>query len=383
MPISTGYIPEFALGALYQGMNASNANAQSQEDVLRAFLANQREQNTQPLDQIIKTWDATKAQGQLNDPDYLPALLEGYKGQMNSQIAAGKKAMGTVDSDIDTINQDNRNKLFMGKTLEEWNKLRMADEDTPQSSVDTIEHIPNQWGGEGLQKGSNISWSGPNPPTSLHDFKGWRSGPLGDISKQSDMVKSFGVESDSNIPQQSQNNLLNKFKRILIDTPEHLQKMELQKMLADNRLEINAGRNQSLIEAAKVRASQMTKDPKLQSVLANALLIVSGSIESTPEQLEAAKKLLEVNTRRVAIEKSAAVQPGIDLSQTQDTGKYTQQTTPYSRFAQNPSSLFNESRRQQILGEKKAAQEEKDIKNGVIAKGNTSSGKEFIIREKK
>ena len=39
MPISTGYIPEFALGALYQGMNASNANAQSQEDVLRAFLA--------------------------------------------------------------------------------------------------------------------------------------------------------------------------------------------------------------------------------------------------------------------------------------------------------------------------------------------------------
>lgn len=382
MPISTGYIPEFALGALYQGMNASNANAQSQEDVLRAFLANQREQNTQPLDQIIKTWDATKAQGQLNDPEYLPALLEGYKGQMNSQIAAGRKAMDTVDSDIGAINQENDIKQYRGNLFKRFMEEQIQ-ETIPSTPVGTVEHIPDQWGGEGLQKGSNISWSGPNPPTSLHDFKGWRSGPLGDISKQSDMVKSFGVESDSNIPQQSQNNLLNKFKRILIDTPEHLQKMELQKMLADNRLEINAGRNQSLIEAAKVRASQMTKDPKLQSVLANALLIVSGSIESTPEQLEAAKKLLEVNTRRVAIEKSAAVQPGIDLSQTQDTGKYTQQTTPYSRFAQDPSSLFNESRRQQILGEKKAAQEEKDIKNGVIAKGNTSSGKEFRIREKK
>lgn len=380
MPISTGYIPEFALGALYQGMNASNANAQSQEDVLRAFLANQREQNTQPLDQIIKTWDATKAQGQLNDPDYLSALLEGYKGQMNSQIAAGKKAMGTVDSDIDTINQDNRNKLFMGKTLEEWNKLRMADEDTPQSSVDTIEHIPNQWGGEGLQKGSNISWSGPNPPTSLHDFKGWRSGPLGDISKQSDMVKSFGVESDSNIPQQSQNNLLNKFKRILIDTPEHLQKMELQKMLADNRLDMNDTRNKALIEAAKIRSSQSTKNPKLNDTIALAQQIVSGFIPSTPEELAAAKEFLRLNTQRIGIEKSSSRDGDIDLTESK-AGKIVYKKTQAQKFAENPEAFFNESRRNQILGEKKAAQEEKDIKKGVIAKGNTSSGNKFILEE--
>ena len=354
MPISTGYIPEFALGALYQGMNASNANAQSQEDVLRAFLANQREQNTQPLDQIIKTWDATKAQGQLNDPDYLSALLEGYKGQMNSQIAAGRKAMDTVDSDIDTINQENDIKQYRGNLFKRFMEEQMQ-EPTPPTPVT---------GDNGVQ--------GFNFGSAQNALKNPNLTPEQKQLIIQDVQKSGGLFSN-----------MNRLQETLINTPEHLQKMELQKMLADNRLEINAGRNQSLIEAAKVRASQMTKDPKLQSVLANALLIVSGSIESTPEQLEAAKKLLEVNTKRVAIEKSAAVQPGIDLSQTQETGKYKQQETPYSRFAQNPSSLFNESRRQQILGEKKAAQEEKDIKNGVIAKGNTSSGKEFIIREKK
>lgn len=382
MPISTGYIPEFALGALYQGMNASNANAQSQEDVLRAFLANQREQNTQPLDQIIKTWDATKAQGQLNDPEYLPALLEGYKGQMNSQIAAGRKAMDTVDSDIGAINQENDIKQYRGNLFKRFMEEQIQ-ETIPSTPVGTVEHIPDQWGGEGLQKGSKIFWSGPNPPTTLNDFKGWRSGPLGDLSKQSDMIKSFGVENTSDVPQQSQNNLLNKFQRILVNTPEHLQKMELQKMLADNRLKINADRNQSLIEAAKVRTSQSTKNPKLNDTIALAQQIVSGFIPSTPEELAAAKEFLRLNTQRIGIEKSSSREGDIDLAETQRTGKIVYKKTQAQKFAESPETFFNESRRQQILGEKKAAQEEKDIKNGVIAKGNTSSGKEFIIREKK
>jgi len=352
MPISTGYIPEFALGALYQGMNASNANAQSQEDVLRAFLANQREQNTQPLDQIIKTWDATKAQGQLNDPEYLPALLEGYKGQMNSQIAAGRKAMDTVDSDIGAINQENDIKQYRGNLFKRFMEEQMQ-EPTPPTPVT---------GDNGVQ-GFNFG-SAQNA---------LRNPNLTPEQKQliaQDAQKSGGLFSN-----------MSKLQETLINTPEFLQKRELQKMLADNRLEINAGRNQSLIEAARVKAAQVTKNPKLQEILAQAFLITSGTIPSTPEEMQAAKKLIEQHTTKTAIEKSAAVQPGIDLSQTQETGKYTQQVTPYGRFAQDPSSLFNESRRQQILGQKKSAQEEKDIKNGVIAKGNTSSGNKFTVEK--
>ena len=48
--IDTGYKPEFGLGALYQGMNAANADMSAQEEILRQFLANQREQQMQPLD---------------------------------------------------------------------------------------------------------------------------------------------------------------------------------------------------------------------------------------------------------------------------------------------------------------------------------------------
>ena len=48
--IETGYKPEFGLGAVYQGFNAANADMSAQEELIKQFLANQREQQMQPLD---------------------------------------------------------------------------------------------------------------------------------------------------------------------------------------------------------------------------------------------------------------------------------------------------------------------------------------------
>jgi len=48
--ISTGYKPEFTLGGLYHGFNAANAEDMSQEEILKQYLLNQREQQMQPLD---------------------------------------------------------------------------------------------------------------------------------------------------------------------------------------------------------------------------------------------------------------------------------------------------------------------------------------------
>jgi len=48
--IDTGYKPEFSLGALYQGFNAGNADQMAQEELIKQFLANQREQQMQPTD---------------------------------------------------------------------------------------------------------------------------------------------------------------------------------------------------------------------------------------------------------------------------------------------------------------------------------------------
>ena len=48
--IDTGYKPEFGLGALYQGFNAANSDQASELELIKQFLANQREQQMQPID---------------------------------------------------------------------------------------------------------------------------------------------------------------------------------------------------------------------------------------------------------------------------------------------------------------------------------------------
>ena len=63
-PIETDYRPNFGLGAYYQGINAANAKQLTEEDILKAFLANQKEQNEQPLDLMVKQWQAAHAQDQ-------------------------------------------------------------------------------------------------------------------------------------------------------------------------------------------------------------------------------------------------------------------------------------------------------------------------------
>ncbi len=48
--IDTGYKPDGALGALYQGYNAADAQQMNALEMIKAALANQREQQMQPLD---------------------------------------------------------------------------------------------------------------------------------------------------------------------------------------------------------------------------------------------------------------------------------------------------------------------------------------------
>lgn len=98
--IETGYKPEFALGALYQGQNAANAEAMNQEELIRQFLANQQSMQTNPIDVERKQLelDPTRYKSALarfkQDPinGYIPAQIQGQIGQMNTQAAAGTMA---------------------------------------------------------------------------------------------------------------------------------------------------------------------------------------------------------------------------------------------------------------------------------------------------
>ena len=121
--IETGYKPEFGLGAVYQGFNAANAEQGAELELIKQFLANQREQSMQPMDVNIKQTESDYATMK-RAADYMDAAKRGYIGQMNSQDAAGRKAMETAQGDIDLTNAGNRNKLTTEQLLSRLNELK-------------------------------------------------------------------------------------------------------------------------------------------------------------------------------------------------------------------------------------------------------------------
>jgi hypothetical protein len=385
-PISTGYQPEFGLGALYQGFNAANADRLNEEEVLKHFLQNQKDIREAPLNQIIKQWEAKQAEGKMGDPEFLAKMMEGYKGQMNSQIAAGNKGMRTWESDADATVQDNKNKLFMGKTLEDWNKLRL-EQQIQQSQEDqeptaTINRIPDQWGGEGLQKGSPITWSGPwggntNKANALSAFTGWRGGALGNISKESNMVKSFGLESESQPPvfsnmvqeqsqeqgQPPQNNLLAQMQNILVNTPEHLQKMEQLNTRGANSLEAVRLRNEGMLASAMKKVNK-DKPLNIDQTIAKASRILAGIEEGDKE---AARIIIEeLRDYKLSTNPQAYNGTQMNIPATQKSGEVTNfpNALEQSRAGRSNRMLTGDSTR------RKEAQEQRGVATGQVSSGN-------------
>lgn len=126
--IETGYKPEFALGALYAGENSAYAEQSQQEDMIKQFLANQRERQMQPLDVQKAQWEAASAQDKLNNPEYRRWALLGQIGQNKTQDAAGNKSQSTWESDANLTNAQNKNKITTEQILDRLNKLKLSGE---------------------------------------------------------------------------------------------------------------------------------------------------------------------------------------------------------------------------------------------------------------
>lgn len=94
MPISqidTGYKPEFGLGALYQGFNAANSDQASELELIKQFLANQREQQMQPID-VSQAQQNLETGQYKTTPEYQTGMRDTISGQGMSNLAAGKTA---------------------------------------------------------------------------------------------------------------------------------------------------------------------------------------------------------------------------------------------------------------------------------------------------
>lgn len=97
--INTGYTPEFALGAMYAGENAATNRMGNQLDLIKNFLANQREQQMQPLevekadltnkgmvfDNMVKSLQGAQAKSQ-NTPMGLEIFRKAKEAEQNKNI---------------------------------------------------------------------------------------------------------------------------------------------------------------------------------------------------------------------------------------------------------------------------------------------------------
>ena len=301
--IETDYKPNFGLGAFYQGINAANSKQLSEEEILKAFLNNQKEQNEQPLDLMIKQWQAAHAQDQMGSPEYRKSMLDGYMGQMNSQVAAGKKAMGTVDTEIPAINQENKNKLQIAKLLEQFRDTQVG-QDQPQSSYEQ----PTPMQGDNGQMGFNFG-SASNAVQNPDLTPQQKQLIMRDAQKRGENVLSTFAK-----PQQSG------IENALVNTPEHLQKMELYKQTGENQANTAEIRGQYLLQAALARLQKPGEKPLTRSQgEQRALAIVSGQEKG---DIEAAQIYLrEADNSTLRRNPAAYNSSNMNLPATQQSGQ--------------------------------------------------------------
>ena len=91
--IETGYKPEGALGALYQGYNAADAQSMNELDMIKQYLANQKQEQLNPIE-VAQAQQTLDSGAYKTRPEYQNAMTDIQVGQGMSNLAAGTTAKG-------------------------------------------------------------------------------------------------------------------------------------------------------------------------------------------------------------------------------------------------------------------------------------------------
>mgnify|MGYP003583746022 CR=1 FL=1 len=309
--INTGYTPEFGLGAFFAGQNAANTQAANEEELARLFLANQRELSMQPLDVQRKQlevpgleYDAALARAKRSDPNYISKVLQGYMGQMNSQIAAGRGAMATEPSKTAADIQQNKNALSEAGLMGRLWKLK----EDPTISLPTT-NVPNK--ADGTSRRGDASWQVSLADQIARDAaalairrKEWESNPYDpelnlDIinkSKQLAALKAKARQPEA-APEPAPtpavvaaptatNTEYERLMQALTDTPEFRQKQQLSQQKTDATVEAAKVRAQAQLDLLKAKiASTPVKGAKtLEEALVRYQEKLAAGHSPTPEE---------------------------------------------------------------------------------------------------
>lgn len=365
--ISTGYKPEFALGALYQGYNAGNADNASQLANLANEQALQKARITDPYDALKSVYEGQLANAKSQDPNYIPWQLKGQMGQMMSQDAAGRMKQDTYQEELDATKQELTNKLKKGKLTQEEQDHYLGRINDLKRRRDSGELGQTGTSGFTMQQPEQQSDLNPNygnegrgltplpilkneaaMKTSMGDD--YRSGSkpydletidkeikqfgdkTGELSKErarivAELSQGGTVEQPTSIMQrfsQSGTDGKNKFLQgipgtdtyhegmmgILMDTPEFRQKLALGEQKTDSAEEIAAKR----LEAAAAKAKKELSDPKYNEQLATAFKMYANPSASPQQKYEAETFIYMDRQRRLAANPTAYT-PKMDLGQ--------------------------------------------------------------------
>ena len=266
--IQTGYVPDGALGAMYAGWNAANAEDENTQNLAKLFLANQREQQMLPLDVQIRQgqvapqqYESQLAQAKMTDPDYIKSVLSGYKGQMNSQIAAGDKAKALLPFAVAA------------------EKAQLENDKAKQDFQWTINDLTDKLmqGGATDENGNVV----PASPSQLAFFKNKRD----------------------------------QLNQLLAEDPQYIQKDMLKDQQYQTQLELQAMKAQQALElqSEKDRAKEASKQTKYNEILMQQMQILANP-NSSPEEKAIAQQIVNLHRMNKLYSNPAAWQEGIDLS---------------------------------------------------------------------
>jgi len=350
--IETGYKPEFGLGALFSGWNAGNTMRSNEEEILRQILANKQKEQEMPHELAMKQYEGALANAKLASPDYIPKALLGYIGQMNSQQAAGDRAMQTLDSSVAAGNAENLNKA--------------GEEDLFRRIRDL--QLTGTGGSIGFGKGTAQPQEGDG---NLGLFQDVMNNP--DLTpEQKNLV--YADAEQSGMLNQTQG-LIDRFMKIATDTPPHRQKMALGEQKGLFGLQNTQMRTQAQIANMKERIANLkTKSPSLSQQDAQAIAIYSGQI---PGDVDAADRYLQMRIF-MDINKSGTNQrdQGYDLSEQTGLTK----VPSVAKSTPKPESV-KDAQRKYDAKEQARIREEGIARRAAASQGTTTSGVKFTVKK--
>ena len=274
--IETGYKPEFGLGAMWAGENAANAEMANQLDFIKQFLANQREQQMQPLDVGVRQWEAAAAQDKMNDPLFRQMVLKGGIGKNQSDAAKGQLDAATIQSLIDLTQAQhaqgtgkaNLISIFQNAQQQAIDALGSPQQDapipTPQPEMNAPTSGFNWQVSPQAQQARDRQPLGimlkelednPNDLNLIKDIQN-RKKTIGNFVPQQEQVPQAGLQE---VPQPQQTAPLGSRYRqianILKDTPEHIGRMEELAASTDAKIQVANITAEARLKAAQEAAS--------------------------------------------------------------------------------------------------------------------------------